>query len=319
MTATSIRRRQLLFLVKAVISLGLLALLYRRVDLYALGAQLGRVRAGWLVACFGLLYLNTLISTLKWRLLLAADGIHVPLGTLLSSYLIGSFFNVFLPSTIGGDVYRLVDIGRRSARTANTGASIFADRLSGFLALACYGLVAAVCARQYIPDARLMLLPLMACGGLAAAAFVVWQQTLVRRLAGWLPVRIQGRVDRLLDPFLASIRVYGRQPGVLARMLAISFWFQFNAILAVYCLSRALAQGVPLLPFAFFVPFITLLETIPVSLFGVGLRDTGYAWFMASVGRGRAEAAALALLYVAVTLIYIAQGGVLFALRRRRG
>ncbi len=308
-----------MFLAKAAVSLGLLALLYRRVDLHSLATQLAGVRPGWVAACLALLYLNTLISTVKWRLLLAADGIHLSLGTLMASHLIGSFFNVFLPSTIGGDVYRLVDIGRRSARTANTGASIFADRLSGFLALACYGLVAAACARQYIPDARLMLLPLAACGGLAAVAFVVWQQTLVRRLVGWLPARLQGRVDRLLDPFLASIRVYGRQPGVLARMLAISFWFQFNAILAVYCLSQALALGVPLLPFAFFVPFITLMETIPVSVFGVGLRDTGYAWFMASVGRGRAEAAALALLYVAVTLIYIAQGGVLFAVRRRRG
>ncbi|MDD5707494.1 MAG: lysylphosphatidylglycerol synthase transmembrane domain-containing protein [Kiritimatiellae bacterium] len=311
-------RQRLLFLVKLLVSAGLLYLLYRRVDARALAEQLRTARGGWLAFFFVLLAANTLISSIKWRLLLAADGIRQPLWRLCASHLTGSFFNLFLPSTIGGDVYRVADIGRHSARTVNTAASIMADRLTGFLALSVYGLVFPFVARRHIPnwDARFLLLPALALGGLMAVAAVLWEQRLLRRLAGLLPARLRAPTMRVLDAFLASIRAYTRVPGVWAASIVIAFVFQFVAILAVYSLGRALGLGLHLLPFCFFVPFITLMEMIPISIFGIGLRDTGYVWFMLSVGRTRADAAALSLLYVAATLVYVALGGVIFVFRR---
>jgi uncharacterized protein (TIRG00374 family) len=309
-------RKRILLLIKVLVSLGLLGLLYSRVDAPRLAEHLEGIDGRWLAVFVGLLYLNSFLSAVKWRLLLAADGILLPLPTLFASYLIGSFFNVFMPSTVGGDVYRLVDVGRRSARAANTAASILADRLSGFLALACYGLFAAMPAREYIQDRRLLLLPAIAAAALLGAAVAVWRPVLLRRLAGMLGGRRREKVDKFLDPFLGSFRVYGARPDVMGMMLLLSFWFQFNAILAVYALGQALGLDVPLVAFAFFVPFVTLLEAIPVSVFGIGLRDTGYVWFMDNAGHDAADAAALSVLYVGVTLVYIAQGGLLLMLRR---
>lgn len=309
-------KRRLVGLLKLAVTLGLLALLYSRVDTAALARRLGSIRWGWVALFWALLFANTSISTLKWRVLLAADSIHQSFGTLFASHLIGSFFNMFLPSTIGGDAYRIADIGKRSARTANAAASVMVDRLSGFLALALYGLMLfPVFQRRYAPDPRLFLLPAAAFAGLVAVGFVLWEQALLRRLARWLPGGVRAKVEKVLDALLGSVRAYGRERRVLLAMVAISFLFQFLAIVAVYSLGRAVGLGVPLLPFGFFVPFITLMEMIPISVFGIGLRDTGYVWFMHAVGKTSADAAALSVLYVAATVAYVSLGGVFYLFR----
>ena len=312
-------KRTLRILIKVAVSGGLLWLLYRRVDVAALQVTLRNARVGWLAMFFLLLAANTLISSVKWRLLLAADGIVQPLGRLFASYLTGSFFNLFLPSTIGGDGYRIADIGRHSARTAHTAASILVDRLTGFLALAVYGLVFPFVARSAIPnwDSRFLLLPAVALAGLAAASFALIEQRILRRFIAWLPGKLRGPVLAVLDKILASVAAYSRQPSVWIKSIAIAFIFQFFAIAAVYSLSRALGLGLPFTPFFFFVPFITLMEMIPISIFGIGLRDTGYVWFMQAVGRTAADAAALSVLYVAATLLYVAIGGIIFIFRRQ--
>lgn len=312
------KKRGLVNLLKLAVTVLLLVLLYSRVDASALSGRLAGIRWAWVGAFLAILLANSALSALKWRILLAADGIRQPFGTLLTSYLIGSFFNVFLPSTIGGDAYRIVDVGKRSARTVNTAASVVVDRLSGFLALAVYGLLFPLVARRYIDDPRFLLLPAAAFAGLIALAFLLWEQAILRRATRLLPAGLRGKVEQVLDTLLGSIRAYAQRRPVLFSIAGISFLFQFLAIAAVYCLGRAVGLGLPLLPFGFFVPFISLMEMIPISVFGIGLRDTGYVWFMLSVGRTRADAAALSVLYVAATVVYVSLGGLLYALRGLR-
>jgi uncharacterized membrane protein YbhN (UPF0104 family) len=316
-------RRRLLWLLKLVFSLGLLWLLYHRVDIGELRAQLADVNSWWLGAFFLALAANTLLSALKWRLLLAADGILQPVKRLFASFLTGSFFNLFMPSTIGGDAYRIADIGVHSGRTANTAASILADRLTGFLALAICGLVFpffTIATRpEAIPnwDNRFLLLPATALVALSAVTLALLEQRILRWTVGLLPGKIGSPVTAVLDKILTSVKAYAHAPKAWLGSLALSFLFQFLANTAVFSLSRAMRLDIPLISFFTFIPFITLMEMIPISIFGIGLRDTGYVWFMRAVGKSDADAAALSLLYVVATVVYVSLGGLLFVLRRQ--
>lgn len=206
-------RRGVAFL-KAAVTLLLLHVLYARIDGGALAARLGNLRWSWIAVFWTLLVVNTALSTLKWRMLLAADGIRQRFSSLFASYWIGSFFNVFLPSTIGGDAYRIADVGRRSARTARTAASVMADRLSGFLALALYGLCLFPSFRRtYSADPRLLLLPAAAMAGLLLLGFILWEGAWLRRSARHLPAAIRPQAERVLGALLDSIRATtGRRP-----------------------------------------------------------------------------------------------------------
>lgn len=294
----------------------LLYVLYNRIDHEQLRAQLGDIKWGWVAAFWGFLLVNTALSTWKWRFLLIADGIRVRFSSLFASYWIGSFFNVFLPSTIGGDAYRIADIGRRSTSTARTAASVMVDRLLGFLALAFYGLfLYPFFKRTYDADPRLFMLPAAALFVLILTGLVLWEGEWLRRVIRLLPTVAGNRAEGVLDSILNSVRVYGRRRRTAVYVFLLSLLFQFFAITAVYCLGKSVGINLPLYAYGFFIPFISLMEMIPVSIFGIGLRDVGYVWFMLSVGHTRADAATFSVLYVAATVVYIAIGGLMFLLR----
>jgi hypothetical protein len=107
--------------------------------------------------------------------------------------------------------------------------------------------------------------------------------------------------------------------------LALSFLFQFNLILAVWAITRAippsiLPVAVPFALFFLFVPVKAFLEMIPVSVFGLGLRDLGYALFMFAAGVAATlddsrVAGIISSLEVLLTILYVLPGGILFVLR----
>lgn len=294
----------------------LVFLLYRRVPLSELTDILSSVRLLPLGLVFVLTFGNTVLSAIKWRAFLHADGIDVSLPSLVGSYMTGSFFNMFLPSNIGGDVYRVYDVGRASGRGLESFASVFADRLTGFLALVTLGLFFSVVGIRTLPDPRVVLLPALFCAGLFVT---VW---LLKKQGPLFWVLRVSRFDRIpaisraAERFLASFRIYSARPGLAARAMAISFLFQISIIFSIWMLSRALGLEIRFLYFCIFVPVISVLEALPITIFGLGVRDASYVFFFGQVGVERVEALSLAVLYVLLTLAYGALGGVVFAVRR---
>ena len=67
--------------------------------------------------------------------LLAAQRISVSGWTLVSSFLVATFFNSFLPSNIGGDVIRIRDTTHPAGSIGRATAIVVIDRAMGLLGL----------------------------------------------------------------------------------------------------------------------------------------------------------------------------------------
>ena len=308
-------KKRLTLLGKLLVMSGLLALLYRKADWASFWVALTDLQWGWLPFIYALLLFNTAISAWKWQQLLRADDVRVPLRSLLVSYLIGTFFNLFLPSSIGGDSYRVVDASRHGG-AAKSFASVFADRLTGFLALAIWGLVFSAIGWSRLPDKRILWLPVLIFGLMAGLVFAVVQRTWL--VAIWQALRLHRlrKLDAFLHRFLDSLAGYRANGGLLARVFGTSLLFQMLAIVIIFCISQALNWPVAFIYFCIFVPLITLGEALPISIFGIGVRDSLYVFFFAQAGASREQALSLALVYVLITLVYSLLGGALFLLRR---
>ena len=98
----------------------------------------------WIVLSFSLHAFGLIISAIRWQILILAQGDHVPLGFLIKSYLVGTFFNNFLPTRFGGDVIRIWDSSRYSRSLAKSSATILVERLSGIFILLVFVLVASL-------------------------------------------------------------------------------------------------------------------------------------------------------------------------------
>src|SRR5262249_43512128 len=100
-------RRLLFGLLKLVVSVGLLVLLFSRVDVDSLWESAKSASLSWLSIALGIYFASMVVSSWRWHLLLEAQRVHMTQRGAFASFLVASFFNNFLPSNIGGDVIRI--------------------------------------------------------------------------------------------------------------------------------------------------------------------------------------------------------------------
>lgn len=311
-------KKHLTVLAKLTVMILLLGMLYRNVDFVEFRAALGGLQWGWIPLIFALMLGNTVINSWKWGLLLRADRIVVPLHSLICTHLIGSFFNLFLPSSIGGDAYRVVHVGQRAGAGsgAKSFASVFAERLMGFLALAIWGLLFSAIGWSRLPDKRILFLPVLVFGIMGAMVFSLVQRTWLVAVWNFLRLNRLRKLDAFLHRFLDSIAGYHADRRLIAAVFVLSLVFQMTAITIIFSISRALGWDVAFVYFCIFVPLITLGEALPISIFGIGVRDGLYVFFFSQAGATHEQALSFALVYVLLTLVYSLLGGLLFLLRR---
>ncbi len=309
------KARTILFPLRFVISAGLIFLLYRRIELGEFVAVFRTLRTWPLVGLFILLFFNTAISALKWKMLLKADGIDIPWRSLTATYLVGTFFNMFLPSNIGGDAYRVYDVASFSKRTAHSFASVLADRLSGFVALVVIGVGFGLMGLKLLPDVEILWVPVIVMAGLFVVIGSLFQQNMIRWFLDQPPFAGMGKLRSFSFKLLDSVSQYRKAPGLFARIMLVSFVFQFTVIVCVYLLALGLDFDIPFHYLCVFVPFVSLVEALPISIFGLGIRDASYVFFFTRVDLPEVQALTLALAYVVVSLLYALSGGVIFMLR----
>lgn len=303
--------------VKLLVMVLLLGFLYWKIDFAQFADALGNF--GWwaLPAAYGMLFFNTCLNSWKWGLLLASDGVAIPFPRLVASHLVATFFNLFMPSSIGGDVYRIVDVGM-SAGGARSFASVFCERLVGFLALAVWGLVFSLVGWRGLPDKRILLLPVAVFALMAiVTAAVVQRRALEWAMRLFRLDRFAPKLHAFARGVLDSVAVYRSRPRLLLGVFALSLVFQMVVITTIFLLSRALGWQVPFPYFCIFVPLITLGEALPISIFGIGVRDGLYVLFFSFAGVAREKALALSMVYVFVSILYSLLGGIVFLFKKR--
>lgn len=305
-------RRYLLILCKLAVSVSLILFLYRKTPFDQITHLLLQVDVRFLLPIALLFFINTLISARKWQLFLIADSIRLPLWGLTVSYMSGTFCNLFLPTNIGGDSYRIYDIARQSSQAARSAVSVFADRLSGFVALVIFSFVSSLWVAISFGSLKFLIIPSLLMASFLAMSMALLKQNPVMNLLKMTGLTRFSTVTRLSDKFFASVSRYQAEKGLFIKVMLLSFIFQFSVILVVYLMSRALGANIPFYYFSAFVPIITLMEALPISIYGIGVRDYGYVYFFSQVGMGDVQTRSLALFFMAAAVCYSLIGGLFF-------
>jgi uncharacterized protein (TIRG00374 family) len=305
-------RRYLLILLKLAVSVSLILFLYRQTPIEQITGLLLQIDVRYLLPIALLFFINTLISARKWQLFLRADDIHLPLWGLTVSYMSGTFCNLFLPTNIGGDSYRIYDIARQSRQTARSAVSVFADRLSGFVALVVLSFISSLFVAITFAAAGFLLIP-----SLLLVVFLIMAAALIKQEPVRVMLRLTGLtrfavIGRLSDKFFASVSRYQADRGLFVKVMLLSFLFQLSVIMVVYLMSKALGADISFYYFSAFVPIITLMEALPISIYGIGVRDYGYVYFFSQVGMGDLQTRTLALFFMAAAVCYSLIGGLFF-------
>jgi hypothetical protein len=291
-------------LLRGTLSLGLLAVLASRLDWAPLMATLQGVRWGEFAGACLVLILASAVGGYRWALLARPLGFAAPVGQCVVWYMIGLFFNLLLPTSVGGDVIRAWYLGG-GTRTTAAFVCVFVDRVSGLLLLVAIGCVATLLSPVPLPALVWFAAWGVALGGCVGIALLPW-------LVEWLPARWNwaGTVRQ-------AVMVYRRQPGMLLSTSLISLGMQIGNVVCVWLLSLAIGVSIPLIYFGIAVPVVLLLTVAPVSLNGMGVREAGLCLVLVPAGVPMEQAVAIAVLWFATLVVAGLVGGVIYLSERR--
>ncbi|MEI8190102.1 MAG: lysylphosphatidylglycerol synthase transmembrane domain-containing protein [candidate division NC10 bacterium] len=303
-------------LIKLAVSGVLLAVLFWRVDRAAFVRSLQTLPVPLFLGCVALYALGYLLSTIRWQLLLQAEGIRLPFWRLALVYLQGTFFNLFLPTLIGGDVVRGFFIYRMTHGHDAAIASIMVDRLSGFAAMILIAVGALAFAYGTLNDPQVAVLVLGVAALFTLFMFALVNNRLKDLVAGLLRFAGLGRFEEKLQGLVDALHRYRHHYRALGQAFLLSVLLQVLIIVTFYLIGVGLNLGVPLVYFLVFVPLTTVVAMLPVSVAGLGVREAGAIYFFAKVGVDASAALGMSLVCFSLSLIMSSLGGLAFLFDR---
>lgn len=274
-------------------SIAILAWLFNRIGLQNIVEQLAALNAGWYVLAGFVLLLSILARAWRWYVLLTPLGVRVRLWDLFLLYLIGFFWNSFLPSGFGGDVIKAIELRRISRKGAAAVTSVVAERVLGLLATSLIGLLVIALWPRLFPLEAIITVAGM-CLVIGAGIWVLRLDVLDwfdRRIPILRPIVTHRRVMALHD----AIRTYDRKALALGLLSAVPF--TLASILDSYFVGLALHIDLGVEYYALYTPIISLISLLPLSFNGLGVREYTYQVLFGLVGVTPEQSVAMALAF----------------------
>ena len=247
------------------------------------GIMLSAHPAGF-VFVIAVCFVSLVVSCVKWKSILKKSCIDLPVYVLVAYYLVGYYFNNFLPTSIGGDGVRILLLGKRVSSLSIVAVSVFVERVTGFLAV----------------DEEYSL-------GLDYSSWIVLVLGFVVLFFAFVLVkRIRNVLTGLFD--------FVKKSSVLDFVFwgFLSVLFQLLVVLVYYFSGIALSIDISIQTLLFVVPLVSLATLIPVSLNGLGLREASFAYLLSFSGVEPENAISMSLFVYFVSIIFSALGGFIF-------
>jgi len=310
-----IRKQDIRTIARVLISAALLTVL---IVLCKPGAVWQCARAASLPLLAGALavYLGSmLLVAWRWQLLLRADGVRVSLLRLTRYYLIGFFFNNFLPSSIGGDVARVMYAARQTGSVTHSFSAVFVERLIGFLAMAALALVSMLALVRTFDPRTALWLGGLTCG-LTLVFVVVSAVSFSARAQAWLAalcvqVRWQHVGARVAEAG-AAIQRYRAQRGTLLAVFGISLVYQMVLGCFTYMVTCATGLTAPLWLVFALMQLSSMAGILPITLETAGMREGIYVFALQPLGYAPSVVLTALLLVRVVSVLGSAFGGLVW-------
>ena len=261
-------------------------------------------------------------AAFRWHVLLKVQKIYLSAPRLTGLFLIGLFYNQFLPGGTGGDIIKSYYLLKETpGKKAGALLAVVFDRFIGLVALV--AITATLIALRYDflsqkPETRnllwLLLILLSASIAFLLATFVISGF----KLFHFLPAHFPGR-DKLIEIF-AAYHLYAHH----WRATLVAFGASIVAHLATFttflCAAYALSVRVPLVDFFAIMPVERTISALPISFAGIGLREKILQIMLNGLcGVSEAKAILIGSLSFLIILVCCLPGAIVYLLYKPSG
>jgi uncharacterized protein (TIRG00374 family) len=267
-----------------------------------------------LVAAVLTVLVGIVLSAWRWQQVLVVFDADVPLKTLTGHYLAGQFVGNVLPSTIGGDVLRVTRCAKTVGSTTTAFASVVLERLSGMIALPLLVLVGFALRPSLFHVAHAWVALFTAAVTLGALGLIL--------IAAGHP-GLGGRFasndnwTRFIGAVFHGVDRARREPRQMLRVLGTALVYQLSIVLSYLLIFHALDRAVPIPGTIAFIPAVSMLQVLPISFNGLGVRESALVLFRHGFGVTSGVAGAAGLLWYGSLVIVSMLGAPMVAVGHR--
>jgi glycosyltransferase 2 family protein len=303
---------------KIAVTILLFIYIFRRIDFHQFSITMRSARLDILAFGFIVLWLGHYVCIFRWRLLMRPLMPVPSLNNLFGIYCIGLFFNLAFPTVIGGDVVKMYYAGKPSKAYTQSFAATFLDRDAGMFAMMIIACAVIIIHPVSVPGIPVSIIIWGVFAAFVLGNVAIFLPSCHKRVTNLLHLLRLPKIAHKIDLISHAFQISGKHPATLVISLLISFVNQLLVIAVTWITALGLRIHVSLSLFMIFVPVVTLISMIPISLNGMGLREYAFMSLFSSIGIPLASCIALGLLSSIVTILSSLPGGVVYIFFRNK-
>ncbi len=311
-----LNKKKIVFLIKFLISISLLAFLLKKTGLDIFLQSFASINLELCLLSVMLYIGSQYLSSFRWKILLMPHNITITTPKLFSFYLVGMFFNNFLPSSIGGDAIKGYDLYRYSKKGRESFTTVFLERYIGLAAMLLIGLVSLVFIYP-LPEDSLVKILILGISTIFIVATIIVTNSRVKNLTINLVSKLKiKKLEKVIFKVYETFGKYKNHKSSFRDAVFLSIIIQVMNIVVYIILSNALNIKVPWGYFFLFFPITTAISMLPISINGLGIREGINVYLFTQVGVANSQALSLSLSWFLMVMVISLLGAIIFLFRK---
>jgi len=282
-------------LLKMGFSLILCAFIISKIDIEEVVRVISRLSIFSMLVATLFITVSLLFSGFRWQVLLKSQGHVLSYRFLCRIIFIGFFFNQGLPSSIGGDIYRVSALGRQISSLTHAFMSVLLERLYGLLVFSLAALAALFMEFPRFGQSSLWQACLLTFVGISLALALLISLR-------FLPLRWRRRITTtprlyFLKNFMDALLQTDLRLSYVSQVFLWTF-LSHSMIIAVFVwFGKVLALPFGWMEALTIVPITTIISSLPISFAGWGVREGIFVYALSYFAISAEAALSLSVLY----------------------
>jgi uncharacterized protein (TIRG00374 family) len=261
--------------------------------------------------------LTILAGVVRWRIVLEAQGLHLPLNRATTISFVAQFFNSFLLGSTGGDLIKAYYAARETHRKKTEAVTtVFVDRLIGLWSMLLFAVLFMIPNYTVLTSSRDVAVPALFILAMLLGLSVVLGLAFWGGISKGLP-RAREYLRRLpkgdvLERAVNSCRQFGKQKSFLLKTVALSWVVNILWVGQIIVLGHGLALNIQPLALFAIVPMILCISSLPITPNGLGVRENLFVLMLGVINVPKTGALSASLIASAQGLLWSLIGGFIY-------
>lgn len=252
----------------------------------------------------------------RWGILLKAHSYNISRPFLWQSVFIGWFYNMLLPTGVGGDFYRIYDLHENKGVPMNENISaVVIERITGtFTGIILFIISFFLGIFAHLPE-NIIIILLAILGATLGFFMVLFFPRFFKIDVVLRKIRFFSKIRPKLREFHEILLSYRKRMKFVFTACFYSLIIQTLFITSYYFVSLSMGMKTTYGMMVFVLPFASIVTSLPIAIGGMGIRENATVFILESFGASITDATLFAFIVLSIILVNALIGGLVYILK----